>query len=105
VRSGNPATFAARPGYRGVKTFLKVLLILVLALIAIKMLPVTIALGCVLGLTLAVAAVLGVSLLAVLLGAALLAGALLTPVWLPVLMIVGLIALVKRVTRGTRATS
>ncbi|MBI4623982.1 MAG: hypothetical protein HY736_12300 [Verrucomicrobia bacterium] len=80
--------------------FLKIILILVAAVIAVKLLPLTLALGCIFAAALAVFALVGVSLVAVLLCLGLLLAALLSPIWIPLLALVGLIALIKR---GTRA--
>jgi hypothetical protein len=78
------------------KTFLKVLLIVVAAIVAVKLLPVALVFGCVAAFLLAALAVLGVSLAALALVAALVVAALLSPVWLPVLAVVGVIALCRR---------
>jgi hypothetical protein len=78
------------------KTFWKVLLLTVLAVIAIKLLPVTVALGFVLGFLLVALAALGVSILAGLGVIAVIVAAVLAPIWIPVLAVVGLIALIKR---------
>ena len=84
------------------KTFLKILLFVVLALVAIKLLPVTLALACVLAGGCALIAAVGVSVMAVGLGVTLAIAALLSPIWLPILAIVGLIMLIKR---GNGATA
>lgn len=78
------------------KTFLKILLLVVVAVLAVKMLPLTLALGFLLGIALVAMAVLGLSALAVVLGTCILMAALLSPIWLPILALVGVIALVKR---------
>ena len=90
------ATFPAEPGFSSMKTFLKVLLIAALLIVAIKLSPV-IFIGALLGLI--AAAVLGavgislvVSLLAVLLAFTLA----LSPIWIPVLVIMGLVSLFRR---------
>jgi hypothetical protein len=88
----------------GVKTFLKVVLLVVLALIAVKLLPFTFALGCVLAAAMVALLVLGASMLGVVFGATLLLAAALSPVWLPVLVLIGLIALLKRTTSGPANT-
>ena len=82
------------------KTFLKVLLLVAVAIIAIKLLPVTLIGGCFLGLILIVALALGLSAVAVLLALAIGLMALLSPIWIPVLAVVGVIALVKRLNRA-----
>jgi hypothetical protein len=81
------------------KTFLKVLLVLIVTIIAVKLLPLTIALGFALGLALVVVAALGLSAIAILICVALALAALLSPIWLPILALFGLIALIKRGTR------
>jgi hypothetical protein len=87
------------------KTFLKVLLLVLVAVVAIKLLPMTIGLGFVLGLLLVGVLALGLSLVAGLAGLGILLGAVLSPIWVPVLLIVGLIALVKRLTRRNSAVA
>lgn len=77
-------------------TFLKVLLILVAVVVAIKLLPVALALICVLAAGVGLLALIGVSLAAGLLCAGLLLAVALSPIWLPVLALVGLIALIKK---------
>jgi hypothetical protein len=90
------ATFCGGPCTSGVKTFLKVVLVLVAALIAIRLLPVTLAIGCGLGLAVLVIAGLGLSAVAVALVVVIALAAVLAPIWLPLLAIIGIIALVKR---------
>lgn len=82
------------------KTFLKVLLLIALAIVAVKLLPVTLAVGFALGLTVVIVGVLGVSALAVILCFAIGLAALLSPLWIPVLALVGMIALVKKLGRS-----
>jgi len=74
------------------KTFLKVILIVIAAVLAVKFLPLTLVLGCILGLGVALLAAAGASLLALGGGVALAVVALLSPLWVPVLAVVGLIA-------------
>lgn len=100
---GNAATFRAVPGFPRVKTFLKVLLLVIVALIAIKLLPLTIGLGFVLGLLLVGLAAVGVSLVAGVSVVALALAAVLAPIWVPILLLVGLIALIRRATRRSAA--
>ena len=78
------------------KTFLKVVLLLIVALIALKLLPLTFALGCLLAAGLLGLIALGVSTIAAVLGAGIVLAAVLAPIWVPVLLIVGIIALIKR---------
>lgn len=90
----------------GVKTFLKVLLLVILALVAIKLLPLTIGLGFATGVLLVGLVMAGLSLLAGIAVIALVLGAVLAPVWIPVLLLVGFIALIRRMTRkSTRAVA
>jgi hypothetical protein len=94
------------------KTFLKVFLYVLLALLVIKLLPLLgIAAAAVGGITLVlaglafsgVAAILGVivSLAAAILAPLIVLAALLSPIWVPVLLVVGVMALVKRSRRVT----
>ena len=79
--------------------FLKLLLLVLGAVLAVKFLPEMFAFGCLLATTLLGLAVLGLPLLAAL-GAALMAlVVLLAPLWVPVLLIVGIVALVRRGAR------
>jgi hypothetical protein len=84
------------------KTFLKVLLIAVLAILAVKLLPITLAFGCLLAAGVAFIAGIGVATMAVAACLALLVVTLLSPLWIPILAIIGVVMLVKRYT--TRAT-
>jgi hypothetical protein len=77
-------------------TFVKVVLLGVAAIIALKLLPLTLALGCVLAAGFFGLVAVGVSAIAALLGAAIVFAAVSSPVWLPVLVAVGIIALCKR---------
>ena len=106
------ATFPRVPGYLGMKTFLKVLLIAVLALAVLKLcplfaVPVALALAALFIVTLVLAGGASVAILVILglavalLGVALALVTALAPIWLPVLAVVGLIALVRRATRKT----
>jgi hypothetical protein len=82
------------------RTFLKVLLVLAAAILAVKLLPFTVALGFALGIALIVALALGVSAAAVLTVTALALVAVLSPLWIPILALVGVIALIKRLGRN-----
>ena len=78
------------------KTFLKVLLLAVLLIVAIKLSPVIFFLAFV-GLIAAFGlGVLGLSLLAVLVAVALALTVALSPIWIPVLIVLGLISLFKK---------
>ena len=77
------------------KTFLKVLLILVAALFALKFLRLTLGLGFLLaGAVIGLLAV-GFSILTAALAGAFAVVAALSPIWIPVLLIVGVITLIK----------
>lgn len=81
------------------KTFLKVVLLVVLAILALKLIPLTLGLGCVLLAVLLGFLALGVSAIVVVTGAMVVVAAVLSPIWVPVLLIIGLIALIRRATR------
>lgn len=81
-------------------TFLKVLLVLVAVVIAVKLLPITLALGCIFAAALAIFALVGMGVVAGLICLGLVLAALLSPIWIPLLALVGLIALIKRCTRA-----
>ena len=78
------------------KTFLKILLIAVAAVVAVKLLPLALALAGVLAACVGVVAAVGVSLAAGVLCVGLLLALVLSPIWLPVLALVGVIALIKK---------
>lgn len=82
------------------QTIIKIVLLLLAAIIAIKLLPLTLAIGCILAAGLAVVTVLGVSAAVVLLGVAIVLAALLSPLWLPVLLMMGVVVLVRRLVRA-----
>lgn len=83
------------------KTFLKVLLLAALLIVAIKLSPV-IFLGALVGLiAAAVLGAIGLSLVAVLLAVALALAVALSPIWLPVLVVMGLISLFKKNGHGS----
>lgn len=83
------------------KSFLKIFLLVLLALVAIKLLPLTLAVGCVLGLAAVGLVIVGVSALAGMVAIAVGIVAALAPLWIPVLAIVGLMAVIKRCGRRT----
>jgi len=97
------ATYPIERGYSLVKNILKIVLLVVVAVIAVKLLPLTFALGGVLALGLLGMLAVGVSALAILLVGMLALAAVLAPVWIPVLLILGLIALIKRAGKSTVA--
>jgi hypothetical protein len=78
------------------KTFLKVLLVAALLIVAIKFSPI-IFLGAIAGLVLAgLLGIVGFSLILVLLAIALTVALALAPIWVPVLVIMGLVSLFRR---------
>jgi len=81
------------------KTFLKVLLYVAVAMVAIKLLPLTLALGIILALVIGFGVFVGFSMLAVLLGVGLAVVAALAPIWLPALAVVGIVALIRKTGR------
>ena len=78
------------------KAFLKVVLLVILAVIAVKLLPLTFAVGCVLALGVLALTVVGVSLIAAVIAAVIALVVALSPILIPVLAIVGLVALLKK---------
>jgi hypothetical protein len=90
------ATFRAGRGFQIVKTFLKVLLIIVGVLLVLKLLPLLFGLGVGLVILLTVAGLLGLGVTGILVSALVVLAVLLSPLWLPLLVIVGIIALVKK---------
>ena len=84
------------------KAFLKVVLLVIAAIIAVKLLPLTFALGCALAAGLLGLIVLGVSAFFAILIAAIVVVAVLSPIWIPILALTGLIALIKGDTRKSR---
>lgn len=70
------------------KTFLKIFLLVCLALVALKLLPLTLALGCVMAIVLAGLVVLGLGFAVVL-----------SPLWVPALVITGIVSLIVRTGR------
>jgi hypothetical protein len=106
------ATFRAPVGFGSMKTFLKVVLILIAAVIVVKLLPALVLVG---GLSLGglmlvglgllavggVLGALGLSVAAALLVVALVVAVALSPVWVPVLVVVGIVAFVRKLSRRT----
>jgi len=83
------------------KTFLKVLLVTALLIVAIKLSPV-IFLGALVGLLVAaVLGAVGLSLLAALVAVAVALAVALSPVWIPVLVVLGVISLCKKTGQTT----
>lgn len=83
------------------KTFLKILLIAALLLIAIKLSPLLFCAALIGLVAAAVLGVIGLSLVIVLLAVALALAVALSPIWLPVLAVVGVISLCKKNGRST----
>jgi hypothetical protein len=79
-------------------TFLKVFLLVVAAVVAVKLLPLTLGLGFLLGLLLIGLLGVGLSLVAVVVVAVVGLAAVLAPIWIPVLAIVGLVALIRKLS-------
>ena len=87
------------------KSFLKILLVAALLIVAIKLSPV-IFLGALVGLLVAaVLGAVGLSLVAALLAVALALAVALSPVWIPVLAVMGLISLFKKSGRAAPAVA
>ena len=99
------ATFHALMGSSCMKTFLKVVLLLIVALIALKLLPMIFAFGCLLAAAIVAVLAFGGSAIATLFGAMIALAVVLAPIWVPVLGLVGLIALIKRGTRNSRVAA
>jgi hypothetical protein len=76
--------------------FLKVVLLVLAAVIAIKILPIVFGMGCLLAGLLLGGIAFGVSAVAAFLACVIALLAILAPIWVPVLALVGLIVLIKR---------
>jgi hypothetical protein len=87
LRRGLQLSAACRV-FGGMKTFLKIFLLVCLALVALKLLPLTLALGCVMAIVLAGLVVLGLGFAVVL-----------SPLWVPALVITGIVSLIVRTGR------
>ena len=85
------------------KSFIKFLLIVIIAVLAVKLLPLTFALGCILAVAVLGMFALGLSAMAILLVVAIALAAILSPVWIPLFLIVGLVALIKRSGKSSEA--
>lgn len=77
-------------------TFVKVLLIALLVVVALKLLPFTLVLVAILGAITFAVLVAGASTLALLVCMALAASLLLAPLWIPILAVIGIVSLVRR---------
>jgi hypothetical protein len=80
-------------------TFLKVVLLVIAILIALKLLPLTLGLLCLMGGIAVGLLALGLGAVAVIIGICIAAAAVLAPIWIPLLLIFGIIALIKRSNR------
>jgi len=87
------------------KTFLKIVLLVIVAVVAVKLLPLTFALGCLLAAAIVGLLAIGVSAIATLFGAMIGLAVLLAPIWVPVLALVGLITLIRGGTRSSRVAA
>ena len=93
------ATFRGVVCFQAMKTFVKVLLLAALLIVAIKFSPVLF-LGAIAGLIVAaVLGAVGISLLAALLAVVLALAVALSPIWIPVLLVLGLISLFRKSER------
>ena len=95
------ATFLWVVGYFRMNNVLKVVLLILVAIIAVKLLPAMLAVGFMFGVAVVALGAIGVSVLGALCLASAVLLAVLSPVWVPVLAVVGLIALIKRSGRRT----
>ena len=87
------------------KSFLKVVLIVLVALVALKLLPFAFGLGCALAAAVVGLLFVGVSTLFGLIVAAVVLAAILAPIWIPALIIVGLVVLIRRNSRRAAPVS
>ena len=78
------------------KMFLKVVLLAIVAIIVVKSLPLLVAAGFALAGALLGFIALAASAIAALIGSALVLAVLLSPIWIPILALIGLITLIKR---------
>lgn len=82
------------------KTFLSALLLVLLAVVALKLLPLVFGLACALGALATLVLLAGASAAAVVIAVALVGAAVLSPLWIPVLAVVGIVALVRHRRRA-----
>ena len=87
------------------KTFLKVVLLVIAAVIAVKFLPHLFALGWLLAVAIVGLLAIGVSVAAAMVGTIVALTVLLAPIWVPVLALIGLIMLIQRSTRNSRVVA
>ena len=91
-----PATFRQERCFSAMKSFLKILFVAALLIVAIKLSPV-IFLGALVGLLVAaVLGAVGLSLVAALVAIALALAVALSPIWIPVLAVMGLVSLLRK---------
>ena len=86
------------------KTFLKVMLILVGVVVAVKLLPFTFAMLCAIAGVLGMFALLGLGAVAIIAATALALAVLFAPLWVPALVIVGIIWLIKKLNAKPAVT-
>ncbi len=86
------------------KTTLKVVLLVVLAVVALKLLPLTVGLGFAAGLFLVGLLVAGLSLVAAVAVLGLILAAVLAPIWIPVLVVAGIVSLFRRASNRRPVT-
>lgn len=95
---------AGVPGFLGtMKTFLKILLAAVLLIVAIKLSPILFIAALVGLIVAAVLGAIGLSLLAALVAVVLAFAVALSPIWIPVLCVIGLVSLFRRNDKATPA--
>lgn len=92
-------------GFPGMKTFLKILLVAALLLVAIKLSPILFGFALVGLVAAAVLGVVGLSLVVALLGIALALAVALAPVWIPVLVVLGIVSLFRRESSAPPVTA
>ena len=95
------ATFGHIPGFQVVKNFLKIVLLVIVAIVAVKFLPLIFAFGFVLAGAIVGLIALAGSAIVALLGSVLVLVAVTSPIWVPLLALIGIILLVKRSHRRT----
>jgi hypothetical protein len=97
------ATFLRLRGFRDMNTVVKVLLVFVVLLVAIKLSPIIFMLALVGLLAATFLGAIGLSVLAVFAAIVLTLAVALSPIWVPVLVIVGLVSLFKKTNRPSQS--
>ena len=87
------------------KTFLKIALLVIAALVAVKFLPLIFGLGCLLAAAIVALLAIGASAIATLFGAMIALAVVLSPIWVPLLALIGVIMLIKNGTRNSRVVA